>query len=516
MTTITSLTRTSTPATAGSIAAPGLSTPATSNAGGASNDASTIVALGGGASSAGQTPALMWENRNHSTVASLMAQNIGNQPLSGRFQGLGADMLRQVAYDDTDLSQTVQLAPSGVQQSNTYDMLVSPTQANMHGMGDNQVSLTVTTRSGTKVELSLDATDNGIAVAIHSSDKLTGAEQKALGKLADAFQHSIDALTEDPPRVDLTGLTQFDTSTLSAVDLKAKIKQSGDGVQQLDFHADSKSRSVNLNGPAGTAQVNVDLSQPASWGDKAQQAKALNNYLQQVDQEGQRGHANADMLKMFKDAFTDMNSDYGTPPAAAPSSIYLTDQDKAMTTGLADFSASVTQTEVSSNPRRMTEKDTFSYDLSQKTSIAGSVQMDRSISQQQQSHLKANYHEALTPNSPLKLDLRPESQNYKYVTINDSASSTTNIAYDQGALAKATLEMTASRSIRVLSYSLAKLQSDKTTPSMQSSSRDLRDTLDPRHANQGTPDMNAWQRQQMLTSVNNRIFLQSDPSQIVP
>jgi hypothetical protein len=63
----------------------------------------------------------------------------------------------------------------------------------------------------------------------------------------------------------------------------------------------------------------VDLSQPASWGSKDQQAKALDKYLQQVDQAGTRGQGNGAMITMFKDAFKGMNSDYGTPaiPSAA-------------------------------------------------------------------------------------------------------------------------------------------------------------------------------------------------------
>jgi hypothetical protein len=90
-----------------------------------------------------------------------------------------------VAYDGEDFSQTVQQAPSGV-QADTYDMLVSPSQVSQHGMGDNQIALTVTTRSGVKVELKLDASDNSIAIEAHSDGKLSESERKALGKLAEA------------------------------------------------------------------------------------------------------------------------------------------------------------------------------------------------------------------------------------------------------------------------------------------------------------------------------------------
>ncbi|NVM76492.1 hypothetical protein FHW83_002287 [Duganella sp. SG902] len=504
MTTITSLNRTTPPVANPATAGTYTSTNGATGTTGASS--STVVSLGGAADG---TPAktLVWENRTRSTAANLMARNFSEQPASGRLKGLGGELLKQVAYDGEDFSQTVQQAPGGVQAA-TYDMLVSPSQVSQHGMGDNQIALTVTTRSGVKVDLKLDAGDNSIAIEAHSDGKLNEAERKALGKLADAFQASIDGLTEDPPRIDLAGLTQFDHGALSSVDLKAQIKITPKETQQLEFHADATRRTVSFGGPLGSASIAVDLSQPASWGSKEQQAKALNKYLQQVDQAGTRGQGNGAMISMFKDAFTDMNSDYGTP-AIAPRAITLTDQDRAMTTGLADFNASFAQAEVASNPARITEKDSFAYELSQKTSITGSSQLDRGISQQQQSHLKARYHAPVKADAHLALDLSPNSQNYKYVTIDDSASSTTNIAYDQGVLAKATLELQAHQSARVLTYTLGKLKDDHTTPSGKSMTRDLLSTLEPER--DGLPALNDDERAQVLARINDQMFLQSNP-----
>ncbi|WP_343732201.1 hypothetical protein [Duganella sp.] len=504
MTTITSLTRT-TPAAANPATA-GVSTSTSGATGSSGSGSSTVVSLGG---ATGDTPAkaLVWENRTRSTAANMMARNFNEQPAAGRLKGLGGELLKQVAYDGEDFSQAVQQAPGGV-QANTYDMLVAPTQVSQHGMGDNQIALTVTTRSGVKVEFKLDAGDNSIAIEAHSSGKLNEAERKALGKLAEAFQKSIDGLTEDPPRIDVGGLTQFDQGALSSVDLKGQIKLSPTQTQQLEFHADAAQRTLSFNGPAGSANIKVDLSQPASWGSKEQQAKALNKYLQQVDQAGARGQGNGAMISMFKDAFTGMNSDYGTP-AIAPRGIVLTDQDRAMTTGLADFNASFAQTEVASNPARITEKDSFAYELSQKTTITGTSQLDRGISQQQQSHLKARYHAPVKADARLALDLSPNSQNYKYITIDDSASSTTNIAYDKGALAKATLEMQAQQTTRVLTYTLGKLKDDQTTPSGKTMTRDLLSTLEPER--DGLPALSSEERTLVLQKLNDQIFLQSNP-----
>jgi hypothetical protein len=495
-------------AVAGASATPSRSTSQTASgamSGVGGGDASTRVSLSGGQDDR-QPKAVVWENRTRSTASMLMARNFAEQPLAGRLKGMGAELLKQVAYDGEDFSQSIQQAPTGV-QTDTYEMLVSPSQVSQHGMGDNRIGLTITTRSGVSVELSLDAGDNSIAVEAKSSGKLTEVERKALGKLSEAFQQAVDGLTEDPPRVDLAGLTQFDGAVLSSVDLKGEIKLNPKETQRLEFHADSSKRTVSFSGPDGVAKIGVDLSQPASWGSKDQQAKALNRYLQQVDQAGMRGQGNAAMLTMFKDALVDMNSDYGTPPVA-PRDMLLTDRDRATTTGLADFTASVTQTEVASNPAKSTEKDSFAYELSQKTRISGRSQMDLALSQQQQSNLKARYHAPVSPTATLALDLDPHSQNYKYMMIDESASSTTSIEYDKGKLVKASLEMQASRSTRVLEYMLGKLKGDHTTPSGKAMTRDLLPTLDPQDGDQ---PMGEYERAQMLSKVNDAIFLQSDP-----
>lgn len=507
MTSISPLSR-ATPA-ASSSTVYGASAAATTPAGAARAGESTVVSLGA-AEAKPASPSLVWENRVRSTASTMMAQNFTGQTAAGRLKGLGSELLKQVAYDGADFAQSVRQAPSGM-YADTYDMLVSPSQVSQHGMGDNHFKLSITTNSGVKVELALDAGDDSIAIDARSSAKLNDSEREALGKLAAAFQKAIDGLTEDPPRLDLAELTQYDGAVLSSVDLKAQVKLGPKETQQLDFHADAAQRTLGFTGPAGSARIAVDLSQPAAWGNKEQQAKALNRYLQQVDQAGLRGRGNGDMLGMFKQAFTEMNSDYGKRPVAQRD-IALTDQDRAMTTGLADFTASMSQTEVASNPMRVSEKDSFSYELSQKTKIAGDSQLNRSIAQEQRSHLKARYHEPIKADASLALDLNPRSQNYRYVSIDDNASSSTRIEYDQGVLAKAAQEMQASRSARVLTYTLGKLKEDHTTPSGKSVTRDFMNTLAPER--DGGPALAGAEREQALAALNDKIFLQSDPDAI--
>lgn len=466
---------------------------------------STVVALGG---SQAAGPTFLWENRTRSTAATLMAQNFASAPMAGRLQGLGSELLRQVAYDGADFSQSIQRAPDGV-QADTYDMLVNTSPVSQHGMGDNQVALTVTTRSGVTVQLALDAGDNSIAIKAESSGELNEAERKALGKLAEGFQAAIDGLTAQPPRIDLAGLTQFDGGALAAVDLNATVKLNPKETQRLEFHADSSARTVSFNGPAGAAKVSVDLSQPAAWGSKAQQAKALERYLEQVDEAGSRGQGNRAMLGMFKDAFRDMNADYGTPAVAPPRSLLLTDRDRALTTGLADFKASVSQPDVASNPARATEMDSFSYEMAQKTSMAGQSGWDLSLSQQQQSHLKARYHAPAKADHQLALTLEPQSQNYKYVMIDDAASSSTSLQYDRGILVKAAQDMQASRATRVLEYLYGKLEDDHTTPAGKAVTRDLLPAL----ADEALP-ADAYARTSALDAIHERILLRQNPDAI--
>jgi hypothetical protein len=107
----------------------------------------------------------------------------GNDELSTRLSGLGSELLKQVAYDGADFSQSVQQLPAGA-ASDTYALQVSPAKISQHGLGDNQISLSITTTSGIKVDLKLDASDGSIAVEAHSSGKLNEVERKALGKLS--------------------------------------------------------------------------------------------------------------------------------------------------------------------------------------------------------------------------------------------------------------------------------------------------------------------------------------------
>jgi hypothetical protein len=487
------------PATPASIVTLSRSNPATS-----SQDMPGILASA--------TNPLVWETKSDDPLSYLMAHNYASQTPADRFAGLGAAMLDQFKGDGTDISQSVRQGLPGT-QLNPYGGVVSIRPPSLHGIGDNQITLSITTKSGIEVSLSLDSQKDSLAVQMKSSGKLSDTERSALADLAKEFQDAIDGIASQQPNIKLDGLTQFDSNVLASVDFHANVRQISNETQSLDFHADATQRTVSLNGPAGAAKVSVDLSKPASWGSQAQQAKAMNNYLKQFDQAASRGNGNASLTTMFKDAFSEMNSNYGPVPQpriGMQPPISLGDEDHAMLTGLADFSASVTQTQTSPNPMRPGEKDSFAYQASQSTDIQGLDQSDRAISQTQQSTLQASYHRSIAP-----LDSTRESQNYSYYTIDDTATSAVDMAYKKGVLVKASLSQSASQSTRVQKYVLGHLTDDTTTPSEASLTQDLvKALMSDTKSNESRTASEIDQRKQMLSAINDMIFLQSNPARL--
>ncbi|GJJ00790.1 hypothetical protein RugamoR64_13280 [Duganella rhizosphaerae] len=507
MTTLTPLSKNSTPTSPPATAeTSGISSAAAASIAPPATPASVVTLSVAGAQAvdgASRAP-LVWERSDKDAISALVARNYNGLPSASRFKNLGAALLERFKTDGSDYSQSVQQSSRDA-RTGTYDTLLYAQLPPLHRVGDDQAGLTVTTKSGVKVSLALDSSDNGVAVQVQSSGKLSDDERAALAALSGAFQHAIDGLAAVPPKIDLSGLTGFDSSVLSSVDLHSQIKLNATDTQRLDFHADAKQRSVRFSGPAGEAKIGVDLSQPAAWGSKEQQAKALVNYLHQFDQAASRGHADAELAGLFKDALTEMHSDYGQQPAAPQQRVTLADQDHAALTGLADFSASITQTETSPNPLRLGEHDSFDYQASQSTSVQGRSQLDRSIAQQQQSQLKASYHAPSRADGILALTLDRASQNYNYVLVDDNASSNAALAYEDGALAKATLDQSARQSTRTVKYLLDKQIEDLTVPSSAAHTRDLLDMLSPKKK----PDED--ERRNKLDAVNQMIFLQPEP-----
>ena len=280
-----------------------------------SSASSSIVALGaaaaGGATQAAAAP-LQWERASRDQVSELMAKNFSAGASAGRFNGLGAALLDQLKGGVTQLSQTAQRAPNGVQAA-TYAGIATGVSGALHGMGDDKFSLDVTTNSGVEVKLSLDSDGDALAVQMTASGALTDAETRALGQLSKAFQEAIDGMAQDPPQISLGGLMQFDSKQLASLDLRAQVGLNTEppSVQTLSFQADATQRKVSFSGAAGSLDVKVDAGKPASLGSAEQQARAMKSYMGQFDQAATRGHADGALMTLFKDTFSTLHSTVG-------------------------------------------------------------------------------------------------------------------------------------------------------------------------------------------------------------
>lgn len=464
-------------------------------------------------------PALVWERSSSDLMSSKLASNFSHSGNAARFTGLGAGLLERFTSDSSSYSQSV-MKQTSAQSTRSAGNVAAQTQ--LHTKADNQISLSIKTASGARVDITLGSDDDGLGVQVNvSKGTLSDTDRKALAGLAEGFQKAIDGLTAQPPKLDLSGLTKFDTSVLSSVDLHATLGTTHP--QTLDFHADASTRSVKSTGIAGTVDISVDMSKRALLGTESQQKQALNSYLKQINSAGNRGNADESLMNMFKDAFTALNSHYGetatTYKSRGSEPVYfsLTKTDKNMMTGLADFTASVSQTPVdSTNPLRPDETDTFSYQVSQTSTITGTSTQDRNITQKQQSHLVASYHESLTPGLKLNLTSDRNSQNYLYYQIDDTAESTTSVQYHKGALMSATVAQSASNSAHIQKYVKGALESDITTPEITSKTTDLLGKLQSAWENDA-PRMSFrdYLNHQTLPDLSGMVLMESDPAQLI-
>jgi len=460
-------------------------------------------------------PPMVWESATRNKVSEAMTKSFSSYAFGGRFSGLGAAMLGQAKLGNYNFSQAMRQPPPSTTPNVYAASGIAP--GSLHGNGEDRVTLNITTKSGVEVKLSLDSQGDGLAVNMTTSGDLSDAEASALGDLAKGFQAAIDGMGQSTPKIKLEGLMQFDQQVLSSVKLHAEVKVRGEpeSVQTLDFQADGAQRKVSFSGEAGSLDLKVDASALNTLGSKEKQAKALGSYMKQFDQAASRGHGDAGLVAMLKDSFTALHSNTAAPQVATDSpetgKWRLAAEDKSIMTGLADFSASVSQAVKFSNPMRSSEKDGFNYEVSQKTSQTGASQDARSLRQQQQSKLSASFHETLVPGVPLRLTAATESQNYTYHQIEDTASSDAQVAYKDGKMVKASLRQEGNQSEHVMKYFLGKLESDKTTPGNYSVLRDLLPVLGPYKTDElgMTPEKKAEQRQQAMLALSDDVLLQS-------
>ncbi|MDR3400564.1 MAG: hypothetical protein P4M06_23715 [Pandoraea sp.] len=412
---------------------------------------------------------LRWQRAPSDPLSLIMSGNVTTSALGNRLDQLGTKLMSAIAGGATSYSQSV-LRPDPLKPATDAELAVQ--QANLQSSADNQFALTIATASGAKVTVRLGSSDDGLSAEFSvTQGTLTDAERGELGTLTDAFQSAVNGLAKQPPAVDFSGLTGFDTSLLTSVDLSATLGANGTTPQTISYHADATQRSMHVDSATGAFDVNVDLKNLQAIGSPKAQAAALDAWLTRFDTAQTRGNGNADLMGMFKAAFAGLNSHY--PPAPALPRITLNNADMSVLSGLADFSASISQTTKAPNPMRPSEIDTFDYQISQSTQIGGKDTLNRTIAQQTQATLTASYHRSIWAGVPLNLTTDPKSQNYEYVKVQDSATRNVDVGYRDGLLTHAQAHRAASQSMQVMRYEVGKLVSDVTTPLSESGTNDL-------------------------------------------
>lgn len=286
----------------------------------------------------------------------------------------------------------------------------------------------------------------------------------------------MDGLASVPPRMAWSSLAKFDSAVLSSVSLQATTTTDGVVSQSIDFSADSKQRSLTIKNADGVVKVDVDVSKTALFGNAQQRAAAVSDYLQQFDAARSRGKGNEALMAVFKDAFAELHQSYeagAAPSSQSPRIVAAGYTYRSLLSGVADFSASISQTMDASNPYKTSEVDQFTYQVSQSSSTSGRPLFDLGVKQEQRANLTASYHLALTPQQTLDLSKDKDSQNYKFIQIKDEVTSQTGIQYELGALAEATFTHTRNLSTRVQSYVKGELIEDTLTPVIETRTRDL-------------------------------------------
>lgn len=457
-----------------------------------------------------------WQNPATDAVSAQIAKNFDALNTPGRYSGLGQALLERFKTTQDDFKQALtdfssaSMSPRDVAEASAaaFERLTSTPS--------NKITLSIRTVSGVAVNLVVSSRSNGLGVEISSSDTLSQVERDALASMSGAFEKALNALVEQPPRVDIGDLGNFDTAVLKSVDLKALVTQETGQTFSLEFHSDSTARSLKATGAGGEINISLDLTKPAIWGAEAQRNKAISHYLKQFDAAAERGKGNAELVRLFKDSFTGLHASY--PPAASSvrniatsaAQDTLEDTEQALLTGLADFKAQITEEIARPNPQRHEEIDQFSFGTAQTSRIKHDNSGGQTITQEQTSKLIASFHTQLTSDEPPLLGDKKETQNYRYYQIDDSASSTALIAHDaDNNPVSASLEKAANQSLHLQRYELGKLTDEETRPIERTSSDNLLQLITSLHNNKPKTADEVAERADTLERLNDKIFLES-------
>lgn len=417
-----------------------------------------------------------WEQDSTDKLSMYMLSAIQSSSTAARFQGLGAALLEQLAANGGQ-----RISQSGLAISNntpTDPLLLGLQQARLREHATSSVSFNLTTASGATVTLGLYSSANGLAVdADVQGGTLSGEELKGLAAMADSFQSALNGLSQEPPRLQLGTLVKLDPTLFAGLQLNAKLENANGDIQTFDLQLDDHTRSLKLQGPSGEVKMNLDTQGGALLGSQAQRQAAVANYLTQFDAAQKRGHGDAQLMALFKDAFSQLNSVDDTQPRPVGHTTAQNTASRLLLSGLADFTASLKQAEQKINPMRSEEVDHFDYNASQATMLKGGT-TNLSVQQDQQADLKAAWHAGLNPLVQLNLTRDSKSQNYRYHEVNDQSSSTTRLEFARDKLVHASATQQASQQERVRTYQEGVMKDDVTHKASSTKTRDLLAMLD--------------------------------------
>ncbi len=334
---------------------------------------------------------------------------------SGSLSSLGSALLGNLKESRTDVTQAVTSTLSGVagQQS--------------------AVSLDIVTQSGSTLHLNMTQKDDGVAVELKTDgETLNDDEAAAVANLGASLEKALDGLKQNPPKIDISGLANFDSSVLKSVDLKTDLRTDDESVQSLNFHASTTDRYVAYQDKDFSLKVSSDMSNPTLAGDYAQQQATLSAYDTKFDKARATGHGDRDQMDALKSVFRALNTTASAQRSAITvgADIRVDSSAQSQLSGLNDFSLSLTQTEKATNPARDDEKDRFSYQASQSTVENVLSDGSKSVKQTSRSHLSAAWHESLDPSIPLSLNKMKSSQNYTYHQLENDEESSTTLNYN--------------------------------------------------------------------------------------
>lgn len=354
---------------------------------------------------------------SNSAIQDLMQSALGGSSVSS-FSSLGRALLDNLKENRGDFSQAV----TG-----------TDTEMSSASGSKSAISLDITTRSGSTLHLTLTKQGDGIAVSVKTEgNQLNDDEAEAVASLGKAFQSVLDGLSKQPPELDISGLTKFNSNVLKSVDLKTDVRNGDDSLQSLNFHTDSDESWVAYQDADFSLKMTSDRSSSNDPGDRVAQQIALAAYDKQFDKARLDGHGDRNQMELLKSVFHALNTPQseGIDITGKSAEVRADSGSSTPSNGLNDFSLSLTQTSKSINPARADEKESFSYQASQTTEESRSYDGSRSVKQTAHNHLSASWYQQLDPSIPLSLNKDKTSQNYIYHTLENDEINTTTLNYN--------------------------------------------------------------------------------------